>query len=1633
MPEQLQDESSVPPLYQPKPEDWLQRAHETADLGYAGFFPPRPGQEEDMLSIKTVKYGFATESRVSAESFSAKAMVNEGLHSDEIFAKLDELMNELFARRAERLPPVPASTFRLPTRVTLNEAKRQAWFRDLANPNVPLHKLGKSVPHGAKGHDLLDLLHLNNVAIPRAVWFLRVFGANETAGLRNKPSYNPTQYSVDWANVMTGYMKKQLLDIALPSAPRPGLNIKQTFKGVLTDGDARERWILRFSYCLQLLRIFYAEGMVDKRTFLVWLVQQVATCNLAQAGFVARLAEEYSIDINESRALARSFVDACLNKLSEIRSNGPAQACLNGTELLIISLLQRVCLSTTDAFISPRMWAVHSALLSDVLTGSVTNLTNGQHVEQSNTTIQRQLLDHLSDIKIRNEAMLLSDVPALTPAHLGSAMSDVKLLNSISDKTDLKTLSFFDCGTDDKTIPAAKIDILFTWSTTALQYGEHRPFAAVTLINIWKERLSERASRRNLISPQNFLQDQLFDWLDTSAAAGNKESTNAVALLYGLLMERELFCYTTYIQRLVARGEPGLSFTEEDASRHRSYLRRIPLLDSNPSLINQRKVLLYGVRARETPEEINERQIRKEIRSVLPLLFRGAGESNIISFDALLSSSGTLAAASCFEQVRTVKQWLSPILLNYMAGHQIDVDFSGPVQVYSSSVELMGLAKCFDCILDVSLTALRNPVSTEVVMAIVDVLYRYADIWQCMNAMRDVVLELDTAYQILKGRGQQSRLPYDLLALDAGRYLSAGTRDRINYDIVQFTTALQPPTSHPHPVPEVLPEILCLAANSDPDAPLRLANSLWIKYRTSPEWARRVWDNAIVSLRHIANHELSAEEKRSHILQCGTFLRHVDQYLPTGLDEEVLKWFNDHGRSQSQFSSFNTGTWDILSSILFYLVLYRALRITTVLRGLVFPAWQQGASMESELHPEEFMMNYIRTANNICESLLLRRGTYGVGDVTSSCDAPHVQCLESGRRSVYSEPFFSSLVANIPVLISLENNPCIPKDLREQTTQLRLGLCNEERFRQGAYQNLHATRKAFEQLLDFSEANEEDLGRYFLAGLKNILCGTDEGEEPAQWLPPACQTFGPWKLAATSIHLQLTLKQLGRALTHNATKEYATSSLERVSQELFNRHITSEEAYYIGEMTREIDAAVAGKLINSGLGRVVEILRAPTTTKEALVDCLQWASEILRVILYIAGFPNGKTLSLPGFEFSLHEGLLAATYNKCDTISKLITEDSCPTLLRPIVILSRLLQFTLSYRETWSTKARDAGVSLSVVLFRLALQLCGGSDDEVSTYAMLIDTLYYLLDELPCDTKVAFDPFRYYPDITVSDIPINISLHHRKQLLAISLRLSPNASVSDLVATSYDNSGNAVNSTPVIHRPWEWVENIGEPLLNAKEQRNREKKEPPQAEQLIKNAGSLPLEIFGAKITGDRVVAKATEEFDGKMESNLKSFQDGLSVDSLFRRDWRETRVNVDDSLETFTFGVKSRVEHDVEAESGTAAKGYSDNSSKPAKDSPSSSAVSRSSARRPLSAVERRSPSYPSASLITDSAASEIPDSEGDSVGSSKTVANPKRKRTAMTASDDEIEIVEGPVLIASVSRRNKSKIGGRGKGKKR
>lgn len=84
-------------------------------------------------------------------------------------------------------------------------------------------------------------------------------------------------------------------------------------------------------------------------------------------------------------------------------------------------------------------------------------------------------------------------------------------------------------------------------------------------------------------------------------------------------------------------------------------------------MTKERKTLLFGARARETTEDLHERQIRKEIRAVLPQVFGGSlndSEGCVLDFR---TSCPTLLSATCHQQFKTVKAWLHPILRKHIA------------------------------------------------------------------------------------------------------------------------------------------------------------------------------------------------------------------------------------------------------------------------------------------------------------------------------------------------------------------------------------------------------------------------------------------------------------------------------------------------------------------------------------------------------------------------------------------------------------------------------------------------------------------------------------------------------------------------------------------------------------------------------------------------------------------------------------------------------------------------------------------------------------------------------------------------------------------------------------------------------
>ncbi|CAL1707851.1 unnamed protein product [Somion occarium] len=1616
-----------PPIYQSHPPEWLPKVHSTSDLGYAGFQPPRADQVEEVLTEANVKNGLVIAAQVSAETLSARETVQERLTTENALEDLEDLMNQIFARRVETSPPVPPSSFRLPSRVTLNDAKRQAWFADLANPDVPLHKLGKSVPHGAKGHDLLDLLQTNNVAIPRAVWFLRVFGGNETAGLRNKPSlYNPTQYSVDWANVMTSYLKKQLTDIALPMAPRPGfgLNIKQTFKGVLSDPESRERWIFRFSYSLQLLRDFYSEGLVDNRTFLAWLVQQMHTSNLAQLGFVVRLTDEYLDGMLAIRALSRPLVEACLNRIAEIIAT-PGRELLVNLETILKSLLMRVLLGLPDAFINPKTWLQHSALLGDIVAEYAEDGTLVLSAEQNVPALRRIIADTFAHVKRRNEAMLFKDLPTRPPGPLSSAIHDIKLLNSLSGNTDLESVLFFDTASDESPTFAQKLDILLTWSVTPLQYGDHRPYAAASLLRCWRDRAGERAIRRDRASPDEFIQDHLFDWLDASDAAAEEGNISSVALLFGQLVKHGLFSYPVYIQRLIARGEPGLSFAEPNGSRHRNFLRWIPLHSSSSALTMQRKVTLYGVRAREIPESTNERKIRKEIRALLPELFSGEPLPIQAFMDDLETSCSLLYSAPRFEQVRVVREWLLPLLKKKILSKSaitLNEGVNRITKVYCLSTVLMAHCKCYGSILDLTLFALEHGNSPDLITIVIDTLRQHTEVWACMNSMGMITASLLSAHQYWKSQGVQNpNLLNLLIEFDNVRYLDSSVREQILADRGAYALALQPVHAEPINVPSALPEILMLAEDTRVDAPSMLANSLWYKYRTATDWAWKVWDNTIASLRHIPVLYPDVEHRRICALRYGAFLTHVEHHLPSGLDSHLLGWFL--GSGAAEVSTFTAETWDVVTVVLLHLVVQGALSTVAILQGLAYPSWRAGARADSPTHGSSLETPLIAICD-LCTRLLLNTGCAYEYPPSTFFEA---RGLHTRRRDVYREPHFASLVEHVPILVLLEENVNVPTVVRQAYVGFRRAVCNTNVFRQGVYRDLETVNLAFESVLE-DESVPTEVHEALIHALHLVLNDGNSDESAMDYTLMSSAALSPWKLAATFMENRFSMKQLSSALNREATRKRANELLDQITARVFLQDMTSEQSDFVAEMMKDISLPIASKLLSAGLRRITTLLKDPRCSDvNDGAPLVPVAGEVLRLLTSIVKSMRDSVQSLPPMEntptpSNMQDGLVPEVLDKLKSALETLSAgplDGISTIhiAQNTVFLARLLQFVLILPGSWTALVKEQSEDLYRTLLRLAFVFGSGNLINEIIFPLIVDTLCFVLDEVPVDPKATvYNPFQHYPEIDMQTLPSDMPLEYRRQIRTLLPFVPPNLAVANLAYVSQDATGQTT-MTPVQNRPWEWTEYLGEasPVEPKSEDKDGDER------IVVKNSASISLELFAARVTGERVIPSG--QTDSRTECMVRTFQDDLASHTVFQRDWMETRA-----LSHMLRPDRTEQEDEVGPlpTFPNTAQGGTDRRSNSRRPSPASSIRSRGSVARPPS-VRSSIRQSPALTRFSGSTAGEVIDVDSLDFSTSTTHSGAKRKSIPI---DDDIEIIEGPVAS---SKRTKGKTVAKPRGTKK
>ena len=260
-------------------------------------------------------------------------------------------------------------------------------------------------------------------------------------------------------------------------------------------------------------------------------------------------------------------------------------------------------------------------------------------------------------------------------------------------------------------------------------------------------------------------------------------------------------------------------------------------------------------------------------------------------------------------------------------------------------------------------------------------------------------------------------------------------------------------------------------------------------------------------------------------------------------------------------------------------------------------------------------------------------------------------------------------------------------------------------------------------------------------------------------------------------------------------------------------------------------------------------------------------------------------------------------------------------------------------------------------------------------FPLLLDTLYYVLDgrptsfvltyysclcwhsEIPTDAKATtLDPFRCYPTYELRSLPQDMPLEYRARIRALIPFVEPNLAVADLVYASTSKDALGASETtyvPVQNRPWEWTENLGEPAGTDMTKENMDSRSIHAAHHstdqnvVVRNSASLSLDLFNARVIGKRAhlsddLADAINE-DARVDGTLRMLEDDLLSESIFRRDFRETRV--DPSVADAKLSTRSAQDQDSLDSAGAAA--GSDRHSSPRMGSPSS-ARSRGSMQPP-------------------------------------------------------------------------------------
>lgn len=280
---------------------------------YPDFYPwDEPDLKNEKLNNSNyLNKGYFENPLVSNEYFSARNLIQETLFLSS--ANCTKLLNELslnltkaFRTRNEVINRISSlsATFKLPPRVTLTALKREAWLKDLANPEIPLLQVCTKIPHGIRNKVLIECMCNLNVPIPRAIWFTKCVLHSEqllirkrllqkvsSAKISSAIEIMEARWILEWTLHVADYLLKFSRDLDTVSSVERKAIFQQ-----------------KLNYLLCFVKTLYIECLLDKKAFLSATINFLREDQPFLQDDLLLLLELSRTDIDDNDSTAKSIL-----------------------------------------------------------------------------------------------------------------------------------------------------------------------------------------------------------------------------------------------------------------------------------------------------------------------------------------------------------------------------------------------------------------------------------------------------------------------------------------------------------------------------------------------------------------------------------------------------------------------------------------------------------------------------------------------------------------------------------------------------------------------------------------------------------------------------------------------------------------------------------------------------------------------------------------------------------------------------------------------------------------------------------------------------------------------------------------------------------------------------------------------------------------------------------------------------------------------------------------------------------------------------------------------------------------------------------------------------------------------------